>query len=260
MLGLDMMGLDMMEKCVMPDHVSLPSCRPLIRQASLLFAVLALTVGFGGAAFANGGAPNPAAEVGQASEPPMDPVAEAAGHYNQAIQYRERAAKLEAEIPTIENDAKRAKAKKKLNKTYRNAESQLRSAVRLNPRFHEAFSDLGFALRKQGELDDALKAYDTALSLSPNYPNAIEYRGEAFLGLGRVEDAKEAYMQLFANNREMADQLLQAMKGWVEAHKDNPTGTDTATVEALAEWVASRDQVARQVAPLQEQQAHLWGR
>lgn len=260
MMGLDTMGLDMMEKCVMPDHVSLLSRRPLLRHACLLIAALALAVGWGGSAFANGGAPNPAAEVGQSNEPPQDPTVVAAGHYNQAIKYRERAAKLETEISTIEDQAKRAKAEKKLVKNYRNAESELRTAVRLNPRFHEAFSDLGYALRKQGKLEPAIAAYDTSLSLSPNYPNAIEYRGEAYLGLGRIEEAKQAYMQLFANNREMADQLLGVMKTWVTEQKESPSGADASTVEALGEWVASREQVAGQVAPLHEQQARLWGR
>ena len=259
-MGLDSMGLDMMEKYVMPDHVNSLSRRPAFRHACWLLTVFVLSFGWGGSVLANGGAPNPAAEVGQSTEPPQDPTVVAAGHYNQAINFRERATKLEAEIPLIEDEKKRTKAEKRLTRAYRNAETELRSAVKLNPRFHEAFSDLGYALRKQGKWDQAIKMYDQALSLSPNYPNAIEYRGQAYLGLGQVDEAKKAYMQLFANNREMADQLLAAMKTWVADHKANPGQVDATTVDALAEWVASREQVAQHVAPLQEQQARLWGR
>ena len=68
-------------------------------------------------------------------------------------------------------------------------------------------------------------AYDKALSLRPSYPEAIEYRGEAYLALNRVDDAKQAYLDLFAGNRKLADQLLVAMKSWV-AEKRSASGGD----------------------------------
>ena len=52
-----------------------------------------------------------------------------------------------------------------------------------------------------------------ALELKPGYPEALEYRGEAFLALNRISDAQQAYLDLFAANRGLADKLLSAMKG-----------------------------------------------
>ena len=44
----------------------------------------------------------------------------------------------------------------------------------------------------QDQSDSAKPLYDEALRLSPAYNEAIEYRGEAYLGLNRIEDAKAA--------------------------------------------------------------------
>ena len=55
--------------------------------------------------------------------------------------------------------------------------------------FHEAFSSLGYARRKLGMYEGALSAYDTALSLVPNYAEAVEYRAEAYLALNRIPEA-----------------------------------------------------------------------
>ncbi len=82
---------------------------------------------------------------------------------------------------------------------------------------HEAWNYLGYTHRKLGDYQAALTAYDRALNLKPGYPEAIEYRGHAYLGLNRLEDAKQAYLTLFAGNRQLAAQLLAAHAGtgWV---------------------------------------------
>lgn len=223
----------------------------------LAISLLALAAaGLASGARASGGgataAPPPAAA-------PEDPKIVAARHYNAAVQLRERADRLRAELPTIEDEKKRAKTEKKIEASYESAERELRQAVRLNPRFFEAFSDLGYALRKQGQYEQALGAYDTALGLSPGYAPAIEYRAEAYLGLGRVEEAKAAYMTLFERDRARADELLAAMKAWVASRQADPGAVSQAAIEDLAAWVASRDSVAQQVPPVGAQQARGWG-
>ena len=62
--------------------------------------------------------------------------------------------------------------------------------------------------------------------LKPGYPEAIEYRGHAYLGLNRLSEAKEAYLALFGGNRKLAAQLLAAMQEWVGEHRGNPAGVD----------------------------------
>ena len=49
--------------------------------------------------------------------------------------------------------------------------------MRKDRKFHQAYNEIGFANRMLGNYDDALKAYDKALKLEPDFPHAIEYRG-----------------------------------------------------------------------------------
>ena len=106
------------------------------------------------------------------------------------------------------------------------------------------------AHRKLGDYQAALTAYDRALNLKPGYPEAIEYRGHAYLGLNRLEDAKQAYLALFAGNRKLAAQLLAAMQAWVGEHRGNPVRRRRRSLEAFASWVSERSAIASQTAGL----------
>lgn len=57
-----------------------------------------------------------------------------------------------------------------------------------NPR---ALNAMGFATRKLGDVDAALPFYARALSIKPDYVQAREYMGEAFLAKGDVAHAIE---------------------------------------------------------------------
>ncbi len=48
---------------------------------------------------------------------------------------------------------------------------------------------------------------------------AIEHRGEAYLGIDRLDDAKAAYMDLFFHARPLADQLMVPMQAWLQSHR-----------------------------------------
>ena len=89
---------------------------------------------------------------------------------------------------------------------------------------------MGFAYRKTGDYAKALEMYDKALALQPGFPDAIEYRGEAYLGLNRIDDAKQAYLELFASDRKQADILMKAMTDWVAERHTDPAGVDPGGV------------------------------
>jgi len=111
----------------------------------------------------------------------------------------------------------------------------------------EAWNGLGYSQRKLGDYDTALASYERALTLKPGYPEATEYRGEAYLALNRIDDAKQAYLDLFATNRTLADTLMTAMKKWITAQK---SGANQAAAADLAKWVEERAQIAAQTASL----------
>lgn len=203
---------------------------------------------------ADGGAPAPTPSNPQ---PELTPEQLADQHYNRGIALREKAWEFEEQAEAA-GGSERAKLEAKAEKTYRKAIREYRSAVDLDHRHFRAYSDLGYALRKVGDYPDALAAYDTALGMVPTYAEAIEYRAEAFLALGRLDDAKQAYLHLFEHDRERADKLMAAMQSWVESRRQEPGEVDPAEVDAFAEWVSQRAQLADQTASLGELRDRRW--
>ena len=84
------------------------------------------------------------------------------------------------------------------------------------------------------------------MQLAPNFPDAIEYRGEAYLALNRLDDAKQSYLTLFAMDRKQADSLMTAMKDYVAKKKADPAGVDAAALSAFESWINERAGVAEQ--------------
>jgi len=132
-----------------------------------------------------------------------------------------------------------------LKEVYTRARASFEQATQADANLAEAWNGLGYSQRKLGDYTKALNSYARALAIQPGYPQATEYRGEAYLGLNRVEDAKQAYLDLFAANRALADKLLGAMKHWIDTQKSgSPAAAD------LAKWVEERTQIAAQTASL----------
>lgn len=132
---------------------------------------------------------------------------------------------------------------------YGSARAKLQSLVGRSPQFAEAWNALGYTQRKLGAFDDALASYAKALDLKPGYPEALEYRGEAYLRLNRIHDAKQAYLDLFAKNRKIAATLLESMKVWIKAQQGSHA-VDASDVSDLQDWVQERSQIATQTAAL----------
>lgn len=191
------------------------------------------------AAQAAGGVPQGAGTVGDS----------AGAAYERGLGYRDKAWKLAGELESATGKA-REKIAKKIDKEYEKAIRAYRTAIKAKPEMHQAHSSLGYALRKTGQYAEALEAYDTALGLKPNYVEAIEYRAEAYLGLDRIEEAKEAYMVLFRSDRKRADELMAAMSEWVIKRTENPRNLNASVVEEFAGWVRERGGLAKQTASL----------
>jgi tetratricopeptide (TPR) repeat protein len=132
---------------------------------------------------------------------------------------------------------------------YASARTKLQSLVGRSPQFAEAWNALGYTQRKLGSLDDSLASYAKALELKPGYPEALEYRGEAYLRLNRIHDAKQAYLDLFASNRKIAAILLESMKVWIKTQQ-GAHAVDASEVTDLQQWVQERSQIATQTAAL----------
>ncbi len=131
-----------------------------------------------------------------------------------------------------------------------------REAVVNDPALYEAHGSLGYALRRLERYDESLEAYDRALELAPHYVEAIEYRAEAYLGLGQLGEVREAYMELFRLDPAQAGTLMAAMQVWVAEQK--VSGVPSAEVEEFASWVADRAEIAEQTGALTGDQGRSW--
>jgi tetratricopeptide (TPR) repeat protein len=166
---------------------------------------------------------------------PMTPEMMSADAFNSGLKH-------------LNNGDKAAVAKKPDQKKaaveYAKALKDFQNAVKLDPKNHRAFNGMGYAYRKAGDYAKALENYDAALALSPNFPDAIEYRAEAYLGLNKPEDAKQAYLSLFASSRTHADTLLKAMKAWADQRHADPAGIDPGALAAFEGWLHERAALA----------------
>jgi tetratricopeptide (TPR) repeat protein len=177
---------------------------------------------------------------------PRTPEERAVVEYNRGLDSRNRGAKAEAQAAKSSKDSDRVKHEKKALEEYRRALKSFEEAATLNPELPHAWNGVGFAQRKLGDPAKALASYDRALLLAPNFPDAIEYRGEAYLALNRIDDAKQAYLALFAIDRKQAELLMKAMSGWVAQRKVTPAGADPAAVSELEKWISERSVIAQQ--------------
>src|SRR5215468_8527317 len=58
-------------------------------------------------------------------------------------------------------------------KDWQTAVLAFRKALDIRPAYPEAWNELGYALRNQGRYAESLAAYDEALRLKPNFPEAL---------------------------------------------------------------------------------------
>jgi tetratricopeptide (TPR) repeat protein len=167
---------------------------------------------------------------------PVTPQMMAIDAFNSGLKHLNNGDKAAASVKP--NDQKKSLSE------YGSALKDFQKAVKLDPQNFRAFNGLGYAYRKSGDYTKALESYNEALRLSPNFPDAIEYRGEAYLGLNRPEDAKQAYLLLFAGSRSHADILLKAMKTWADKRHADPAGVDPSALAAFEGWLHERAALA----------------
>ena len=164
--------------------------------------------------------------------------------FSAGVRAIEKADKLLADESRVTDAAKKKKAHAKTAQAYSTAARKFGQVIEFESTNYNAWNYLAYAHRRMGDFEGALTAYGRVLTLKPGYPEAIEYRGHAYLGLDRLSEAKEAYLALFPANRKLAASLLAGMQEWVAEHRLNPVGVDNAMVETFASWVNERSTIA----------------
>ena len=208
-------------------------------------ALIVLSLGTAGWAAGGGGGGGGGFSGGASS-----PRELGAAYFEKGETYRKAAVEALERAAAATTDAERAEATALANAKLKRALREYKQAVRADRTLHFAWNGQGFTQRMLGDYEAALKSYDRALKLEPGFPYAVEYRGEAYLMLGRLDDAKAAYMDLFGRERPFADLLLRKMQAWVAQKKAQPAADDAAQLDGFAQWVAERAALAMQTASL----------
>jgi tetratricopeptide (TPR) repeat protein len=174
--------------------------------------------------------------------------------YNDGVRLVKKADKAGEAALSATDAGKKDKAAREAHDEYGAALEKFKEAVGLDATLPEAWNYVGYTSRKLGSYDDALAAYGKALALKPGYPDALEYRGEAYLGVSRLADAQQTYLDLYAGNRALAAKLLAAMKQWVATQRASPSGATPSppgpSLDDLDKWIQERAQIAGQTAAL----------
>ena len=97
-------------------------------------------------------------------------------------------------------------------KDWAGAERAYRDALRLDPAMPEGWNGLGFALRNQKKYPESIAAYEEALKRRPHYAQALEYLGEAYVQLGRLDEARAIHARLQPLDAREARALAQAIE------------------------------------------------
>ncbi len=94
-------------------------------------------------------------------------------------------------------------------------------AVRVEPKFVEAWNNLGYCYRKAKDNQKSLDAYKRAIDLRPDFKYAHEYIGRLYIALGNRDMAMRHYEILRRLDAKMAAELLGAIEANNPDHGDN---------------------------------------
>ena len=97
-------------------------------------------------------------------------------------------------------------------KQFPEAATAFQRAVKARSDFAEAHSNLGFALRNTGRVDEAIAHYKEAIRLNPNLGEAYEYLGGAYLMKGDKQAALEQHRLLQRLNPTLAAELMEEIQ------------------------------------------------
>lgn len=202
-------------------------------QRTRLISALAF-LALGPVAWAVPDGPMPSRNAPEASQ---DPKTIARNSYNAGYQAVESVAKLEVEAASM--PALASQYKDSIRANLEKARENFRKAVAADPQMKEGWNMLGFSSRKLGQYEESLSAYEKALALSPDYPEAIEYRAELFLLTGRLAQTKESYARLLKLDPAYAGTLKTSMQDFLKGNKSFPASVSQKERDEFATWVAS---------------------
>jgi tetratricopeptide (TPR) repeat protein len=164
------------------------------------------------------------------------------------MKYLEKARQLESSAASASTPDKKAKDLEKVGDDYNRALDEFTEALSNKGDMVEAWNNVGYVHLKLGAYSESIDDYNHTLALKPDLLEAVEHRGEAYMAVDRLDEAKAAYMDLFNHSRPLADQLMTSMQKWLEGHRAAANGMRAADIDAFGKWLQERDGIAKQTA------------
>ncbi|MDO8643550.1 MAG: tetratricopeptide repeat protein [bacterium] len=97
-------------------------------------------------------------------------------------------------------------------RNYPRAEQYLLKVIRQDKRFADVFNMLGVIYHAEEKFSDAIDCFENALSINPNYTEAILNLAVLYNDLGKYKEAKALYTRIHQRKKKEAD-IDPVMKG-----------------------------------------------
>lgn len=217
----------------------------------------------GGQGYPGGGGQMPGGRPGMSQpgmnqpgdELPSTPAAEkpdaaAKKAFTAGVKSLNRAREFEEVAAKAANPDKKAGALDKVSDAYGRALDQFTEALRNKGDMVEAWNNVGYIHLRLGAYGESIDDYNHTLKIKPDLLEAVEHRGEAYMAVDRLDDAKAAYMDLFNHARPLADQLMVSMQKWLESHRAAANGMRAADIDSFDKWLQERGGIAKQTASI----------
>jgi len=149
---------------------------------------------------------------------------------------RAQAEKAYAKGWEITEEAKKELASGKSDsakKRFGKALKKFSEATELDPTYYQAWNMVGFCSRKSGDLKRAFAAYEKCLGIQPDYEEAHEYLGEAYLMSGERGKAKEQLAWLVGHKSKEAGELATKIEA---LEKNGPAGAQRDSTSRGGGW------------------------
>ena len=132
-------------------------------------------------------------------------IANQRGQNEIAVDLIEKAIKVDQAVPFYHYNA--GNAYSALNK-FEEAVACYQRALSLNPDYYEALNNLGNALKAQGKLEEAMACHQRAISLKPDFYKAHTNLGVVLHDQGKMEEAIACYQHALTLNPDYYEALI----------------------------------------------------
>ena len=223
-----------------------------MRQHAMVVVAAAALLGIASTTLADpqygGMGPGGRSGPGRGGEPGLDsrahgddkPDIAARKAYAAGIKSLNKAKAYEEQAQQEKNPDKKNNALGKATEAYYRALDQFTIALDNKGDMAEAWNGAGYVHLHIGAYGEALDDYNHDLKLSPDDMDAIANRAEACLQLGRLDDVRLAFLDLYNHARERADQLMHSMQRWLADRRTDPAGFKPAQLDDFQQWIEER--------------------